>query len=119
VLTPAQQLLIHTIAREHVISSYAENLRQQGAALQVIMDANKNDNNPENDLIMARWPQRDQIRLRDATIRFLNARADDQSLPASDRADYVKILDALRLYIHANNQYWEYRQVATSLRFDP
>jgi hypothetical protein len=118
-LTPAQQLLIHTIAREHVISSYAENMRQQGAALQVIMDANKNDNNPENDLIMARWPQRDQIRLRDATIRFLNARADDQSLPAGDRADYVKILDALRLYIHANNQYWDNRQIATSLRFDP
>lgn len=116
-LTPAQQILIHTVAREHVISSYAENLRQQGAALQLIMDANKNDNNPDNDVIMVRWPQRDQIRLRDATIRFLNARADDESLPASDRADYVKILDALRLYIHANNHYWDNRQVATPLRF--
>lgn len=117
-LTPAQQIMIHTVAREHVISSYAENLRQQGAALQVIMDANKNDKNPENDLVMARWPQRDQIRLRDATIRFLNARADDQSLPANDRDDYVKILDALRLYVHANDPYWDNRQVATSLRFE-
>ncbi|HEX7842995.1 MAG TPA: hypothetical protein VF469_36230 [Kofleriaceae bacterium] len=117
-LTPAQQIMIHTVAREHVISSYAENLRQQGAALQVIMDANKNDKNPENDLVMARWPQRDQIRLRDATIRFLNARADDQALPANDRADYVKILDALRLYVHANDPYWDNRQVATSLRFE-
>jgi hypothetical protein len=67
---------------------------------------------------MAKWPQRDQIRLRDATIRFLNARADDQSLPANDRADYVKILDALRLYVHANHHYWDNRQVATSLRFE-
>ena len=117
-LTPAQQIMIHTVAREHVISSYAENLRQQGAALQVIMDANKNDNNPDNDLVMTKWPQRDQIRLRDATVRFLNARADDQSLPANDRADYVKILDALRLYVHANSQYWDNRQVSTSLRFE-
>jgi len=117
-LTPAQQITIQTVAREHVISSYAENLRQQGAALQVIMEANKNDNTPENDLIMAKWPQRDQVRLRDATIRFLNARADDQALPANDRADYVRILDALRLYVHTNNQYWDNRQVATSLRFE-
>jgi hypothetical protein len=117
-LTPAQQIMFHTVAREHVISSYAENLRQQGAALEVIMDANKNDSNPENDLIMAKWPQRDQIRLRDATIRFLNARADDESLPDDDRADYVKILDALRLYVHVNHHYWDNRQVATSLRFE-
>jgi hypothetical protein len=32
--TPAQQIMVHTVARGHVISSYAENLRQQGAALQ-------------------------------------------------------------------------------------
>jgi TRAP-type mannitol/chloroaromatic compound transport system substrate-binding protein len=117
-LSPAQQIMIHTVAREHVISSYAENLRQQGAALQLIMDANKNDNNPDNDLVMVKWPQRDQIRLRDATIRFLNARADDQSLPVNDRADYVKILDALRLYVRTNNHYWDNRQVSTSLRFE-
>jgi len=117
-LTPAQQIVIHTVAREHVISSYAENLRQQGAALQTIMDANKTDNDPNNDLVMTKWPQRDQIRLRDATVRFLNARADDEAFPANDRADYVKILDALRLYVHANNHYWDNRQVNTSLRFE-
>ena len=117
-LTPGQQILIQTVAREHVISSYAENLRQQGAALQVILDANKSDKSPENDLVMAKWPARDQVRLRDATIRFLNARADDQALPADDRADYVKILEALRLYVHGNDQYWDNRQVTTSLRFE-
>ena len=116
--TPAQQILIQTVAREHVMTSYAENLRQQGAALQVILDANKSDKNPENDMVLTRWPARDQIRLRDATIRFLNARADDAALPAADRADYVKILDALRLYVHANDHYWENRQVTTSLRFE-
>ena len=31
-LTPAQQIMVQTVAREHVISSYAENLRQQGAS---------------------------------------------------------------------------------------
>jgi hypothetical protein len=36
---------------------------------------------------------------------LLNARADDQALPADDRADCVKILDALRLYVHASNAY--------------
>lgn len=117
-MTPAQQVLIQTVAKEHVISSYAENLRQQGAALQVILDANKSDKNPENDMVLTRWPVRDQIRLRDATIRFLNARADDAALPAEDRADYVKVLEALRSYVHANSFYWENRQVTTSLRFE-
>jgi len=117
-LTPGQQILIHTVAHEHVISSYAENLRQQGAALQIILAANKTDKSPDNDMVMAKWPVRDQVRLRDATIRFLNARADDQALPAADRADYVKILDALRLYVHGNNHYWDSRQVTTSLRFE-
>jgi len=117
-LTPGQQILIQTVAREHVISSYAENLRQQGAALQVMLDANKSDKSPDNDMVMAKWPVRDQVRLRDATIRFLNARADDQALPAADRADYVKILEALRLYVHGNDHYWDNRQVTTSLRFE-
>ncbi|TMQ25644.1 MAG: hypothetical protein E6J90_05540 [Deltaproteobacteria bacterium] len=117
-MTPAQQVLIQTVAKEHVISSYAENLRQQGAALQVILDANKSDKNPENDMVLTRWPVRDQIRLRDATIRFLNARADDAALPAEDRADYVKVLEALRGYVHANSFYWENRQVTTG-KCDP
>jgi hypothetical protein len=69
-------------------------------------------------MVLVKWPQKDQVRLRDATIRFLNARADDAALPANDRADYVKVLDALRLYVHANDHYWDNRQVSTSLRFE-
>jgi TRAP-type mannitol/chloroaromatic compound transport system substrate-binding protein len=117
-LSAGQQILIQTVARDHVISSYGENLRQQGAALQLILDANKNDGNPDNDMVMVRWPMRDQIRLRDATIKVLNARADDATLPAADRADYVRVLEALRLYVHANDHYWDHRQVHPSLRFE-
>lgn len=117
-LGAGQQVLIQTVARDHVVSSYAENLRQQGSALQFILDANKNDKDPNNDMVMVRWPTRDQIRLRDATIRVLNARAEDPALPADDRADYARILAALRLYVHGNDPYWDNRQVTTSLRFE-
>lgn len=117
-LGAGQQILIQTVARDHVLSSYGENMRQQGAALQFILDANKNDGDPDNNMVMARWPTRDQMRLRDATIRFLNARADDPALPASDRADYARILEALRLYVRANDRYWDHREVNTSLRFE-
>jgi hypothetical protein len=117
-LSAGQQILIQTVARDHVLSSYGENLRQQGAALQFILDANKHDGDPDNDMVLAKWPVRDQMRLRDATIYFLNTRADDQTLPTGDRADYVRILEALRIYVHANDQYWEHRQVNTSLRFE-
>jgi len=117
-LGAGQQILIQTVARDHVISSYGENLRQQGPALQFILDANKNDGNPDNDIVLARWPTRDQMRLRDATIRVLNARADDPAFPAGDRADYVRILEVLRLYVRANDHYWDHRQVSTSLRFE-
>jgi TRAP-type mannitol/chloroaromatic compound transport system substrate-binding protein len=117
-LIPGQQAILQTVARDHVISSYAENLRQQGPALQTILDANKSDGKPGNEMVMARWPLRDQMRLRDATIKFLNARADDAALPAADRADYVRIIEALRAYVHANDRYWDHRQVGTSMRFD-
>jgi hypothetical protein len=117
-LGAAQQILVQTVARDHVLASYAENLRQQGPALRFILDANKNDGNPGNDIVMVRWPRRDQVRLRDATIRFLSARADDPALPSGDRADYVRILEALRLYVRTNDPYWDHRQVETSLRFE-
>ncbi len=117
-LSAGQQILIQTVARDHVLSSYGENLRQQGAALQFILDANKHDGDPDNDMVLAKWPVRDQMRLRDATIHFLNTRADDPTLPTGDRADYVRILEALRIYVRANDQYWDHRQVNTSLRFE-
>jgi TRAP-type mannitol/chloroaromatic compound transport system substrate-binding protein len=117
-LSAGQQLIAQTVARDHVISSYAENLRQQGPALKFILDANKNDGNPNNDIVLTKWPVRDQVRLRDAAIRFLTARADDGALPSADRADYVRILEALRVYVRANDPYWDNRQVITQLRFE-
>ncbi|HMG11645.1 MAG TPA: hypothetical protein VK571_00585 [Gemmatimonadaceae bacterium] len=117
-LSPAQQILIQTVARDHVLSSYAENVRQQGAALQLILGVNRNDGDRGDNIVLSRWPIRDQVRLRNATIRFLNARAEDAALPALDRADYTRILEALRLYVRANDDYWDHRQVNPLLRFE-
>jgi hypothetical protein len=117
-LNAGQQVLTQTVARDHVISSYGENLRQQGPSLKFILDANKNDGDPNNDIVLTKWPLRDQIRLRDAAIRFLNNRANDAALPANDRTDYTRIIEALRLYVRANDPYWDHRQIFTSLRFE-
>lgn len=117
-LTPAQQLLAKSVARDHVASTWGENLRKQGPALDFILNANQEDENPANDLVLVDWPKRDQERLRDATIRFLTKRADDTTLSAGDRADFVRILEAFRAYVHANDRYWDHRQVPTRLRFD-
>jgi TRAP-type mannitol/chloroaromatic compound transport system substrate-binding protein len=117
-LNPGQQILIQTVARDHVLSSYGENLRQQGPALQFILDANKRDGNPDDNLVMSRWSAHDQARLRDATIRVLNGRIDDPAFAATDRADYARVLEALRLYVRANDHYWDLREVPTTMRFE-
>jgi TRAP-type mannitol/chloroaromatic compound transport system substrate-binding protein len=117
-LTVPQQMLALTVARDHVVSTYGENLRQQGPALDFILNANKNDGNPSNDMVLVEWPERAQEQLRDAAIKFLNARADDPSLSAGDRADYVRILEAFRTYIRSGDRYWDHRQVPTRERFD-
>ena len=103
-LTPAQKALAQSVARDHLVSSYWENLRQQGE-------------DKANDLVLVEWPKRDQELMRDATIRFLNARAVDPALPAGDRADFVTIVEALRRYVRENDAYWDDRQVQTKLRF--
>lgn len=117
-LSPGQKAILQTVARDHVISSYGENLRQQGAQLSVILGANRADGKRSDDMVLARWPTRDLARLSSATIRFLNSRVVDPSLPAADRADYARLLGALRDYVHANDRYWDHRQVDTRLRFD-
>jgi TRAP-type mannitol/chloroaromatic compound transport system substrate-binding protein len=117
-LTQAQQVLALTVARDHVVSTYGENLRQQGPALDYILNANKGDSNPANDMVLVEWPKKDQELLREATITFLNARADDITLPIGDRSDYVRILEAFRSYVHANDRYWDRRQVPTEERFE-
>jgi hypothetical protein len=56
--------------------------------------------------------------LRAATIRVLDERTTSAALPVTDRDDYGRILEALRLYVHANDLYWDNRQVDPRLRFD-
>ena len=117
-LSAGQQILIQTVARDHVLSSYAENLRQQGAALDLILGINRHDGERGDNMVLTRWPIRDQVRLRNATIKFLNARAADAAFPTADRADYRRILEALRLYVRANDNFWDHRQVHPLLRFE-
>jgi hypothetical protein len=117
-LNPGQQILIQTVARDHVLSSYGENLRQQGPMLQSILDVNKHDGNPDDNMVMSRWSDRDQARLRDATIRVLNGRIDDPAFAAADRTDYARVLESLRLYVRANDHYWDVREVPTTMRFE-
>jgi TRAP-type mannitol/chloroaromatic compound transport system substrate-binding protein len=116
-MSAAQQALFKTVARDHVVSSYGENMRQQGAAMKTILTANQGDGNPDNDLVLVEWPKKDQERLRDATIAFLNKRAADDSLGV-DRADFVRILEAYRTYVKANDVYWDDRGVNVRMRFD-
>jgi TRAP-type mannitol/chloroaromatic compound transport system substrate-binding protein len=97
-LSAGQRVMIATEARWSVLSSYAQNMRQQGPALKVILDSG---------VVMSQWPARDLARLRDATIKAVNARATDQSLSAADRSDYSRVLEALRIYVRANAAYWD------------
>lgn len=116
-LTPAQQALALSVGRDNVVSSYGENLRQQGTMLQQMLAVNDHDNNPDNDMVLVQWPEKDLLLLRDATIQFLNARTTDAKLNDQDRKDYAKILDSLGTYIGANSGYWKVRQVPNELRF--
>ncbi len=116
-LSPAQQALALSVARENVVTSYGENFRQQGAKLKQIMTANDHDANPENDMVLVQWPDKDLMLLRDATIQFLNARVSDAKLSDQDRKDYARILEALRAYVSENNGYWKVREVPNSLRY--
>ncbi len=116
-LSTSQQALARTVAHGHVLSSYAENLRQQGAALGVILGANRDDGDPGNGMVLSRWPDEDQERLRDATIQVLDARSQDSTLSVGDRIDYDRVMEALRLYVRSNDLYWSRRQVETAPRF--
>ncbi len=116
-LTPAQQVLVKSVARDHVLSSYGETLRKQGETLQKILTANDGDGNPANDLVLVQWPDGDLALLRDATIEFLNAHASDKTLSEQDRKDFGTILESLRAYVSANSAYWKVRDVPTALRF--
>jgi TRAP-type mannitol/chloroaromatic compound transport system substrate-binding protein len=116
-LAEAQKTLVMSVARDHIASSYGENLRKQGKNLQEILNANKKDTDTSNDIVLVRWPDKDLTLLKDATIQFLNDRAQDKSLTKEDREDYEAILNAFRAYVRANNDYWKVRDVPTSFRF--
>lgn len=116
-LSAPQQVLARTVARGHVLASYAENLRQQGAALGVILGANRDDGDPGNGMALSRWPDEDQARLREATIQVIDARSGDSTLSVGDRIDYDRVIDALRLYVRSNDLYWSKRQVDGPSRF--
>lgn len=116
-LSPAQQALVLSVGRDHVISSYGENLSQQGARLKQILTANDGDKNDKNDLVLVQWPPGDLALLRNATIQFLNDRVSDTHLREQDRKDYGKILESLRIYVSSNNGYWKVREVPNDLRF--
>jgi TRAP-type mannitol/chloroaromatic compound transport system substrate-binding protein len=116
-LSPAQQVLVKSVGRDHVISSYGENLRQQGAKLKQIMTANDGDKIAGNELVLVQWPQSDLALLQKATIQFLNDRGSDAKLGEQDRKDYGKILESLRTYVSNNYGYWKVREVPNDLRF--
>lgn len=114
----AQQTLTYSVARDHVLASYGENMRQQGAALKYILEANRGDGDPSNDLVLVEWPKKDQELMIASTIRMLNDRAYDPTLSAADRRDFVTILEAFRKYVAASEIYWDDRKVGEKLRFD-
>ncbi len=116
-MSPAQQALVMSVGRDHVLSSYSENFRQQGARLKEILTANAGDPDPAHDMVLVQWPESDLAKLRDATIQFLNARVSDTTLAEQDRQDYGTVLEALRAYVSGNNGYWKVREVPAALRF--
>jgi hypothetical protein len=117
-LSPAQQILVQSVARDHVLTSYAENLRQQGAKLKEILTANDGLADEKKHLILVVWPESDLKLLREATIQVLNARVADPAIAEPDRKDYARILEALRTYVSANSGYWKVREVPNGLRFE-
>jgi hypothetical protein len=117
-LNTAQQTLAYSVARDHVLASYGENMRQQGAALRYILDVNRYDADPNNDLVLVKWPKADQELMIQSTIAMLNDRVYDATLPATDRRDYKTVLEALRKYVATSDVYWDDRKVESKIRFN-
>jgi hypothetical protein len=117
-LTAQQQALAKVMARENLVSSYGENMARQGAALKYILDSNRGDSIPGNDMQLVQWPKDDQTRMRAATVQFLNARATDPAFTVEAREDYVTVLEALRKYVGSGDLYWDPRGVSAKTRFD-
>ena len=116
-LSPAQQALAASVARDHLLSSYAESMQQQGDALTYILSSNHGDGH-RSDMVLSEWPERDQERLSIATNQVLNERTLDSSLPSEDRQDLATLLELLRVYVRSNNHYWTVRGVHPQMRFE-
>ena len=108
-LSAAQQAIAASVARDHLLSSYAESMQRQGDALRYILSTN---------MVLSEWPERDQERLSIATNQILNERTLDASLPGEDRQDLATVLEMLRMYVRSNNQYWGVRGVRPQMRFE-
>ena len=116
-LSPAQQAIAKSVARDHVLSSYAESMQRQGDALRFILSSNRGDGRRDDDMVLSEWPERDQERLSLATNQTLNERTLDPTLPAADRQDLSTLLELLRTYVRANDSYWRLREVRPQMRF--
>ena len=116
-LSPAQQAIAASVARDHVISSYAESMQQQGDALRYILSSNRGDRRRDDGMVLSEWPERDQERLSLATSQVLDARTLDPSLPSEDRQELATLLELLRGYVHASDLYWNVRGVRPQMRF--
>ena len=114
----AQHALIYAMARENMLSSYAETIQQQGQKLQEILSANRDDRDPSNDMILSQWPERDLRFLQSQTIEFLNEHKRDPKISRADVEDYSEMLSALRHYVSANSAYWKIRESDLGQRFD-
>lgn len=112
-----QKTLVMSVARDHVASSYGENQRQQGEKLQEILNANRKDADPGNDIVLVQWPDSELKLLRDATMQFLDDVTKDETLTKEDREDYTMILIAFMQYMTVNYDYWQVRSVPASLRY--
>jgi hypothetical protein len=108
-LSPGQQAIAASVARDHVLSSWSESMQQQGDALRHILSSK---------VILSEWPERDLERLSSATNQMLNERMLDPSLPSEDRQELATVLELLRVYVHANNRYWNERGIRPQMRFE-
>jgi TRAP-type mannitol/chloroaromatic compound transport system substrate-binding protein len=115
-LSPGQQAIAMSVARDHVLSSYSESMQQQGDALRHILSPNHGGR--DDQMVLSEWPERDLERLSAATNQILNERTLDPSLPSEDRQELATVLELLRAYVHSNNRYWNLRGIRPQMRFE-
>ena len=118
-LTDEQQHLLMLMSRESLLATYIDHLSLQGNALEAILTINNDDENPDNDMELSRWPDEDLVRLRAAAEEFLAQRAEDTQFSVQDREAYQVMLSKLRRYMADNNIYWSTRAVPSQGRLQP